>query len=87
MAASSHSIPKPGLSGIFIKPFSLPKGSLSISSAQSNHSNQWAVCETKDCYAIQRAVNINGQKSRTTFMAVFKHEKLHRAILQIVPIN
>ena len=44
-------------------------------------------CETKDCYAIERVANINGQKSRTTFMAVIKDEKIHRAMLQRVPID
>ena len=59
-----------------------------IDAKESNFtSDRRILCETKDCYAIERVANINGQKSRTTFMAVFKHEKLHRANLQIVPIN
>ena len=45
------------------------------------------LCETKDCYAIERVANINGQKSRTTFMALIKDDKLHRAMLQRVPID
>ena len=43
--------------------------------------------ETKDCYAIERVVNINSQKSRTTFMALINDDKLHRAMLQRVPID
>ena len=45
------------------------------------------LCETKDCYAIERVANINGQKSRTTFMALIKDDKLHSAMLQRVPID
>ena len=45
------------------------------------------LAETKDCYAIKLVADINGQRSRTTFMALIKEDKLHRAMLQRVPID
>ena len=59
-----------------------------IDTKESNvTSDRRILCETKDFYAIERVANINGQKSRTTFMALIKDNKLHRARLQRVPID
>ena len=44
------------------------------------------LCDTADCYAIQRTANIDGKKYRTTFMALLKDDKLHRAMLQRVEL-
>ena len=53
-----------------------------IDTKESNFtSDRRILCETKDFYAIERVANINGQKSRTTFMALIKDNKLHRASL------
>ena len=45
------------------------------------------LCETKDCYAAERIANIDGVKSRTTVMAFVKESKIHRLMLQRVPID
>ena len=44
------------------------------------------LCDTADCYTIQRTANIDGKKYWTTFMALLKGEKLHRAMLQRVEL-
>ena len=50
-------------------------------------SDRRILCETKGCYVIERNANINGQRSRTTFIALIKDNKLYRAMLQRVPID
>ena len=45
------------------------------------------LCETKDCYAAESIANIDGVKSRTTVMAFVKESKIHRLMLQRVPID
>ena len=45
------------------------------------------LCETKDCYAAERIANIDGVKSGTTVMAFVKESKIHRLLLQRVPIE
>ena len=45
------------------------------------------LCEIKDCYAIEWAANTNGQKPRTTFMALVNEDKLHRTMLQRASID
>ena len=53
-----------------------------INRKESNFTlDRWILCETEDGYAIDWAANINGQKSRTTFMALINDDKLHRATL------
>ena len=53
-----------------------------IDTKESNSTlERWVLCETKDCYAIEWTANTNGQKSRTTFMALINEDKLHRAML------
>lgn len=59
-----------------------------IDTKESNFtSDRQILCEPKDCYAIEQVPKINGQKSRTTFMALIKDDKLRRAMLQRLPID
>ena len=42
---------------------------------------------TKECYAAGGIANIDGVKSLTTVMAFVKESKIHRLMLQRVPID
>ena len=45
------------------------------------------LCETKECYAAEGNANGDGVKSRPTVMAFVKESKIHRLMLQRVPID